>query len=818
MPYRARCNPASLIRRHNASVTIRRDPSVLRHGSVQEGIRRGASIPMQGYRFNSTSSLLSPFTSFFSRAKSLTPTSPDQAASEFVNSISSSQIESLHSSYRTIVSSPSPSNCLSAEHLYDAITLLAESRSLRDLELLRRIYDDLPNRFGYTIAAEHVNLLIKALCNNGLTEEALSLAQSIDPEDVDWRILLRSASTDYPFLIDTVIPFLRQYSTLDQSDIALIIRSIRNTHSRSTGSLSRSKLESVLGDIREKGLMLEPSTEAELMRLYISLGDLDEANEIVSRWNMKNIVSPGLWNAIVEMAIARDDLDMVKNTIENMKEKGIKPPQKALTFLSLRKLRSYISSTSIVGFSEIIGSVDGAERVCGIEAKADVWAEAIRVYLLELKSHDKLDVVLEVYSEILSRGIEVSADLARNIIIPLSNVRHHSRLDDMIRIYDDYSSSSLAFNTKKEKNKFQNVYQYLLMACSKAQPPSTRTALKLLEDMKIHHMEISSSNMISLLVLLMKSSEDHYSAFNLYSHFYDLSPGSIDEEGYKVILINFLNLYWTQSPFCPPELFIAILKDMSRNGYQPDSHILSSLLKQYGSQATKLRRKLRPPPSTPSTTPSTTTTTSTSISPFEQEYQQVNIGEQLDILSQSIRDIHTLLKLDPLIIPDIPLLSSLMDAYARVGAYSECFEVWDELVSRRAREPAQNLRSLYAASINVILDACGWSYSLKRGKKIWAWAKKWDLAWEKKHYDSYVEFLCRNSQLAEAAEFIFDEMVSPNPQADKESVRIVLKFARREKDAGRSGLEAMRDFVQRLKVEKKEVYDQLKDEGELEGY
>ncbi|WWC95908.1 hypothetical protein V866_002775 [Kwoniella sp. B9012] len=814
MPYRARCNPASLIRRHNASVAIRRFTPVLRAGSVQEGIP--AALPIQGYRYNSTSSLFSPFTSFFSRAKSLTPTSPDQAASVFVSSISSSQPDSLYSSYNTIINSPSPSSYLSSEKLYDAIALLAESRSLKDLELLRRIYDDLPNRFGYPINAEHDNLLIKCLCNNGYTEEALSLAQSMDLTNVDWRLLLRSASTDNPSLVDTIVPLLRQYSTLDQSDIALILRSIRNTHSRSTGSLTRSKLDSVLEDITEKGIILNPSTEAELMRLYISLGDLDKANEIVSRWDQRNIESPGLWNAIVEMAIARDDLDMMENTIANMKDKGVKPPQKALTFLSLQNLRSYISSTSIVGFSEIVGSVDNAERICGVEAKADVWAEIIRVYLSEIKSHNNLDVVLEVYSEILSRGIEVSAELARNIIIPLSNVRHQSRLDDMIRIYDDYLSSSLAFKTQREKNKFQNVYQYILMACSKSQPPSTRTALKLLDDMKIHHIEISSSNMISLLVLLMKSSENHYSAFNLYSHFYDLSPGSIDEEGYKVILINFLNLYWTQSPFCPPELFIAILKDMSKNGYQPDSHILSSLLKQYGSQATKLRRKLRSP--SPSSSIPTPTSTTTSISPFEEEHQQVNIGEQLDILSQSIRDIHTLLKLDPLIIPDIPLLSSLMDAYARVGAYSECFEVWDELVSRRAREPTQNLRSLYAASINVILDACGWSYSLKRGKKIWTWAKKWDLVWEKKHYDSYVEFLCRNSQLAEAAEFISDEMVSPNPQADKESVRIVLKFARRERDAGRSGLEGMKEFVHKLKVEKKEVYDQLKDEGELEGY
>ncbi|WVW84463.1 hypothetical protein I302_106497 [Kwoniella bestiolae CBS 10118] len=806
MPFRARCNPACLIRRQNATIAIRRGPPVARN-SLLEGHNPIADVALSGqsYRHNSTSSLFSPFTSFFSRAKGLTPTSPDQAASEFINSISTSQYDTLHSSYIIIINSPSPSTHLSQEILHDAMALLSESRSMSELELLRRIYDDLPTRFGYPISSEQENLLIKGLCLNGLIEDALSLAQSIDPQHVDWRLLLQSASSDYPSLVDSIIPFLRQYSKLDQTDVALILRSIRNTHSRSTGSLTRSKLDTVLEEIREKGITLDLPTEAELMRIHISLGELEKASEIVDRWDTKYITSPALWNAMVELAIARNDRDIVEELIGRMKDRGIKAPQKALTFLSVQNLRSYVSSRSTMGFSEIVGSVDHAEKICGVESKADVWAEVVRVYLVEVKSHDNLDVVLEVYSEILSRGIEVSAELARNIIIPLSNSRQQSRLNDMMRIYDDYLSSSLAFKTRRETHKFQPVYQYLLMSCAKSEPPATTFALRLLNDMKVHQVEISSGNMISLLVLLMKSSEDHYSAFNLYSHFYDLSHSSIDEEGYKVILINFLNLYWDRSPFCPPELFIAIMKDMSKNGYQPDSHILSSLLKQYGSQATKLRRKLR---STP------TVSGSTAISPYDEE---VDIGEQLDTLSQSIRDIHTLLKLDPLIIPDIPLLSAMMDAYSRVGAYSECFEVWDELVSRRSREAPEKLKELYAAGLNVILDACGWSYSLNRGRKIWAWAKKWELVWEKKHFDSYVEFLCRNSQLAEAGGFVLDEMGGDGPEADKESVRIVLKFGRRERDYKRD-VGVMGDFVRRLRDEKGELYEQLREEGELEGY
>ncbi|WWC88850.1 uncharacterized protein L201_003765 [Kwoniella dendrophila CBS 6074] len=869
MPFRARCNPASLTRRQNALLAI--SNSLVNSAIRLEISKASTSSHTQAYRYNSTSSLFSPFTSFFSRAKGSPVPTPQQAAATFVNSLSTSNTDQLLSSYNTIVQSPAPHELLSRDDLENALSFLSEAKSFTDLNLLRRIFEDFSNRFGHSIRVEHQNLLLKGLCNNGLIEDAFALSQSMNPKDVNWRLILDSATTHNPSMVDLIIPFLRQYSSLTQKDISLILKSLRKSYTSENELETREKLNDILEKVKEQGIILEPLSETELTRLYLSLGDLDKANEIINNWDKTKIRSPGLWNAIIEVYISQNNFGGVEYTIERMRDKGIDPPQKALSFLSIQNLKSNIESKSEISLNDLIGSVENSERICGISASVNVWSDIIKYYLSEVKSQNSLDIAMEVYQEVLSRGLEVSVDLSKNLIIPLCTLRKTSRLNDVIRIYDDYVASSKAFSTRKEKDKISSLYHYLLMACAKSQDLSpssvtssyaTHTAIRLLNDMSINGITINSTNLISLLVLLIKSSQDHYSAFNLYAHFQALGI-KIDEQGYQVILTTYLNLNWDKSPYPPPELFISILKDMNKSGYHnTSSYVLSNLLKVYGHQATKLRRKSSLSSYRTINPYSSSHSSTSAISlPLDENGFEINLEDQLDNLGQSIRDIHTLIKLDPLINVDIPLLSSLMDSYNRLGAYSECFEVWDEIIQRISRLPLTNNhnnnndiikenRELYAASINVIFDACGWSYSLKRGKKIWLFLKRKNLIWEKKHYDSYIEFLCRNSQLKDASNFLLDEMgSSPSPssssslssssststtstiddippQPDKESCRIILKFGRREKDKNLNKSinnqtqqyeYDIRYFVQRLKLEKPDLYDQMQEEGELEG-
>ncbi|WVF69284.1 hypothetical protein IAT40_004060 [Kwoniella sp. CBS 6097] len=813
MPFRARCNPSTVVLRRNVAVAVRpaRVPAPKGASSVLNtaaGSSCAGNVGESSRRHNSTSALFSPFSSFFSRVKSSSTPSAAQATEGFLAALDPLDISSLNTAYDIVSSAPSPSEYLSAAQLLGVLESLSGSNEPGALGLARRIYGDLESKFGCETDEKYGRAMVRTLARSGMVEQALDLAKTLDTSAVDWRDLLRAATTHRPSLVKHIFPFLRQTSPPTSSDYDLALRALRSNHRPSDPSSTRSELDTLLSHIQAEDIKLSPYATEELMRIHLSLGDLDEAQQLVSQFEPASGRSLGSWNAIVELDIARSDVSALEQTVQKMRDVGLEAPQRALSYLSCQALSNLISSRSSVGFSDIVSSVEAAEMISGTTARTDVWADMVRLYLAEVKQHDALDVAVQIYHETLSRGLETSAEFAKNLIIPLCNGRQQVRLEAAMRIYDEYTSLPSWMDGKvspQERERFAAVYQYLLIACARSTPPAVGTAIRLLSDMRAHAIEITPTNLVSLLILLMKSSNDHTAAFDIYAHFYALDPNAIDEQGYKAILTAYLNLSSEHSPYPPPELFVDMMRDMHRAGYQPGSHLLSSLLKQYGHACTRFRRRIR-----------SSRSSKAEDSNVDENEIRIKVELQLDSVAQSIRNIHTLIKLDPLISPDIPLLSSLMDAYARVGAYSECFEVWDELVQRRHREPASTIKQSYAAGISVILDACGWSYSLLRGRKVWAWAKRWDLVWEKKQYESWVECLCRNGQIQEAGTVVLDEMraTSGNPESDVESARIVLRFGRREMASGRN-LQAGRDFVDRLEHERKGWFDQLKAEGEI---
>ncbi|OCF43962.1 hypothetical protein I317_02232 [Kwoniella heveanensis CBS 569] len=779
-------------------------------------------------RHNSTSSLFSPFSSFFSRVKASPALSADEATETFRAALSASplDIDSLTASYDVISAAPSPSDSLPEEQLAEALRALSRSSPKPAvLALARKIYGELQEKPGSRFMEGYKGIMVKILARNGMAEEALNLAKILPVSAVSWRDLLRAATTHRPALINQILPPLRQTLSLTSEDYDLVFRALRLSLTSSDPSWTRAELDSLLDDIRTRDIELSAYANEELMRIHLALGDLEQAQQIVTRLGSASGLSLGSWNAIIELDIARSDATGLEETIQKMRDAGFDAPQRALSFLSCRALTQTIASRSSVGFVDIVSSVEAAERNSGTTAQSDVWADVVRLYLAEVKQHDALDVAVQIYHETLSRGLETSAELAKNLIIPLCNGRQQVKLDVAMRIYDEYTSLPSWMDgsvSPQDRERFAAVYQYLLIACARSTPPAVGIAIRLLSDMRAHAIEITPTNLVSLLILLMKSSNDHTAAFDIYAHFYALDPSAIDEQGYKAILAAYLNLNSERSPYPPPEMFVDMMRDMHRAGYQPGSYLLSSLLKQYGHACTRFRRRIS------RTSRASKTTDDSGV---DENEIRINVELQLDHVAQSIRSIHTLIKLDPLISPDIPLLSALMDAYARVAAFSECFEVWDELVQRRHREPTSTVKQSYAAGINVVLDACGWSYSLVRGRKAWAWAKRWDLIWEKKQYDSWVECLCRNGQVEEAGKVVLDEMKSSGasptatatttgragngiPESDVESARTILKFGRREMASGKSH-QAVREFVRRLEKERKGWFDQLKAEGEI---
>jgi pentatricopeptide repeat protein len=166
-----------------------------------------------------------------------------------------------------------------------------------------------------------------------------------------------------------------------------------------------------------------------------------------------------------------------------------------------------------------------------------------------------------------------------------------------------------------------------------------------------------------------------------------------------------------------------------------------------------------------------------------------------------------MIKLDPSIQVDVPLLNALMDAFARVGAYAESFEVWDELVERRPRERQEDLVDLYSPSINIYLDACGHSYSLLRARKAWAWAGKWGLNKDQRNWEAWLECLCRCGRVEEAVETVQKIKKGSEkgaPGVTKGMVALLLKFSWRNK-------ETYRTVKEQVRVEFPEYWEELKD-------
>ncbi|WVQ72854.1 hypothetical protein IAR50_002415 [Cryptococcus sp. DSM 104548] len=794
MPFRARCNPAAIVQRRHAAFVLR--PNIGRK-SVVTPLVASAPIPQQ-CRQASSSSPLSHFSSFFSRIRRAD--TPETASREFTDALISCDINALGTAYYNIGKSAQPAQWISEQQLLASMRALAgkTGTSPQGLRLLRRMHGDVSRRFGYTREKEYDEALIIGLIRAGALKEALELAKTLKREAVDWRGMLQTAlrsgrAVEYEDIARIVEPF-RGSTLLSYDDYRLLLEVLRAYPQESNAA----QLVALQKDMVSRGVAIDKSLEAGIATVYIALEDLEGSKKIIEGWSAlpTEEYEPGMWDAIVSHYIATNDVPKLHEIIGKMRDSGVEIPQRALLVLATSYLDGFIDSKSRIGYRDAAAAIDEVGQLSGDLPGTEVWTGVIQHYLDKVEERDALDVALQLFDESQGRGIALTAELVRTMIIPLCSSRKNQYLEDALRIYDEYITFALSSELEVEtvRRRFAAVYEKLFYACARASPPPMASVIRLLNDMRTLAIDFTPSNLISWLVLLMRASPDHNAAFTLYSNFHSLNPAAIDEEGYNVILTNFLGLKWEGQgeAYAPPDLFISIMKDMARAGYQPSSHALTSLLKTYGHTATRLRRSTRRP--------------------------SLSAEDPLPMLGSSISSIHTLIKLDPLLPPDIPLLTSLMDAYNRIGATFEAFEVWDEIVQRRGREEErrgkEGAREIYKPAINVMLDTCGWSHQLAKARKSWSWARRFGLAFDKKHYDAWVECLCRCGSLSEAADVVLDQMGKEEglPRADRDTLKLLCKFGRRERGKGKQVAEA-EAVLSRVKEAYPGWWDELKQEG-----
>jgi pentatricopeptide repeat protein len=500
--------------------------------------------------------------------------------------------------------------------------------------------------------------------------------------------------------------------------------------------------------MKDTGRHLDDEGEGELVRINILLGvpdAMEAAGETIKRWGEWKDYTVHRWNAYVDYLIALEDDRTIMAVLEHFTQrKEIEAPFKAKEYLITRNLERQIASKSNIKPNDVISAVEGFEDPTSPTASRSL-AMAIRYLLSQVPG--SLDTAMEVYHLAREKGVETDVSLARELTGPLC-LTTPPRLEEAISIYTDY----IGFTPTDTKGRDPTpIFSNLLHACAKIpSASSSKTVLRLLGDMRSRGLTFTPSTVAGLATILTRSSPDHETAFKIYAHLYALDSQALDRRTYEQILSGFIIHSTPASPVAPTNLYMEIIRDMQKAGLRIGSYSISSLLHTYGQQATRLNKNRN---------------------------DEQNRQRQINSLLRSIGELHTMIKLDPLIEVDIPLLNTLMDAYNRVGAYAEAFEVWDDLVERRPRELSSNLIE-YSPSINIILDTCGHSSSIFRGRKAWAWASRWKLNNNKKNYDAYVECLCRCGEVEEAYEVVRRmRNTAEIPDPTVETVMLLVKFS-----------------------------------------
>lgn len=538
-------------------------------------------------------------------------------------------------------------------------------------------------------------------------------------------LLIKAAESQSP-LVSVITDILRKRNELEYTDCTYVLRDLRyaltNPNRDTPLKEARVRLQAVLRDLKDTGRWLDSTGQAEMVRINVLLGDLpasDAAKQTITSWGESKWWDLPQWNAYVEYLNHKDDIEGLEDLVRNFRQRQqADTPFKALEYLVGLGLQGKIDSKSDLTAFDLVSVVESVQELEGGGDQTRIWAAAIR-YLLD-KKPDSVGVALEVHDTLRDRGLETDGHIAMALLGTLC-AGDSPRLDQAMVIYAEYLASNSKELVSRDSN--NSVFSTLLATCARSPSEGNNAiALRILNDMRARRISFSTPILTSTAIALVRSSPEHRTAFNLYAHLYALDPQALNRRAYDQILIAFIKLSTPASPFAPAQYYMEIMGDMRKAGHKIGPYAVTSLLTSYGHQA-RLSRE-------------------TSLEP---EFRR----KRLNSLLGGITELHTMIKLDPSYTVDIPLLNALMDAYSRVGAFSEAFEVWDELLERRPREDAHRLEEIYGPSISIYLDACGYSYSLLRARKAWAWATRWGIT-NPRNWDAWIECLCRNGRLAEA--------------------------------------------------------------------
>lgn len=334
------------------------------------------------------------------------------------------------------------------------------------------------------------------------------------------------------------------------------------------------------------------------------------------------------------------------------------------------------------------------------------------------------------------------------------------------------SAPSLTTTTTTTATPVQQMAATLLTAMAKRSRDVAKQATPLIDELRERRFTLAERDKMRVIKRLMESTVDHRDAFRMYSWIRGLNPKAFTYDQYLEIINHFADLSLVKSPRVPPELLAEFITDIKKAGRRMDAKMYTTIISRFTRFLRQRRRQL----------------TETDLVEMIPSTDDHTVSQTLHL----VRKLHGTIRLDSFLDVDVPLLNAIMDAYNQLGAWPECFTVWQELVDQHAWTPQ---REAYQPSLSIILDACGYSGQLERARRIWAWATRGAVPVNRNNVAAWVECLCRTAQVVEATTLLCDPAglndVASDLRIDKRLLELPLKFAWRHDEVVRRQVRQM---------------------------
>ncbi|KAI0361422.1 hypothetical protein OH77DRAFT_1417678 [Trametes cingulata] len=728
-----------------------------------------------------------------SKPRLLTPTAEDakdqqlsNAIDEFLHAVTSLPGQSLRTHYKALVNSVNAQNgfksVVSREDglkLQKALSHLAQSRRVQHIDILSDAVR-LVARLLDTDANEYAeDVFWRLLAGGDLTAAYAWLDASAEMKGLayaselpSWHQLLEAAAeqSDVQLLRNALRRMSRHGVQPTQETSSSVFRALFRGPSPRNRQRSRRRIElpppfSLVKDlvriIASHGVPYDTGTLEVITTGYKRAGHTQAAKEAeVVFTDVLGATQPltqERFNQMLDEVAKRANREHVTRTYQRFARLGLIPSED--TFLA------------VMGESRQLSDLKHWEHVLGIKPTSRVVAEVMARRAKENMS------IIEVFDYAMSRGVPFTSTMlhlliksslaSRGLQKPTDNA-----IDAALAFYHRFvgrpggaeESNSGNGVPKRDAAKSQKLldgestnspsrktglrpdvatYQLLLRALT----ASTNTAkylpsaLSLLEDMRNLEIGLDPQTAASIIILLMSLSETPAEAFRMYTVFarpVETAKPVLNEEGYVAVLSAFCKLPTWPDGIPSVRLYGEILADMRKYGVPLGPKAYTVLLGQLAKLAT----------------------TASATGDVEGREKIV----------QTITRVHNHINLNASFTPDTALWNQLMDAYQRAGCFLKASRIWQTLFLST---------KFNATSVSIILDACAWAQAYDMAVRVYGALTEVGFPMNMKNWNTYLECLCRLDRLDEAMKVLCLEMTNRDDgiEPDKESVRILLKFA-----------------------------------------